>query len=172
MFHVQLRQFPHNTSQFNLSEDELRTVAETWVRGQWLVIGERKWSPHQAKLTVIEGPHAPPEQLSMGRGWSHVQRQGEDVTQRVLNAAAAAISQVATLASSASTAPASATGSGEPDGSLGSAAGELQALLGDAPRAAALLVAWREVAARFPDRSPSECLSLAEQELDSSRESR
>src|ERR1700716_2034357 len=135
MFHIQLRQFPHNTCQFNLTAEELRTVSETWVRGQWLVIGERRWSPHQAKLTVIEGQHAPPEQLSMGRGWSHVQRHGEDVTRRVLDAAGAAISQAAAVASSASAAPVSATGHGEPDGSLDSAPDDLQALLGEAPRA-------------------------------------
>jgi hypothetical protein len=169
MFHVQLRQFPHNHSQFNLTAEDLRALAETWVRGQWLVIGERRWSSHQATLTVIEGPHASVQQLSMGRGWRHVQRHGDDVTQRVLDAAGAAIAQAARLASSASAAPVNATESGASEGGLDSAAAELRTLLGEAPRAEALLAAWQGIAARSPGRSPSECLSLAEQELDSPR---
>ena len=169
MFHVQLRQFPHNHSQFNLTAEELRTVAETWVRGQWLMFGERRWSPHQATLTVIEGPHAALEQLSMGRGWRHVERHGEDVTRRVLDAAGAAVAQAAALANSASAAPVGGTGLGAAEGGVTSSADELHALLGAAPRAEALLATWRRIAACSEGRSPSECLSLAEQELDSSR---
>jgi hypothetical protein len=168
MFHVQLRQFPHNHSQFNLTAGELRTLAETWVRGQWLMFGERRWSPHQATLTVIEGPRAALEQLSMGRGWRHVERHGEDVTRRVLDAAAATVAQAATAPSGASAAPVNASGHGQPGRGLNPTAEELQALLGEAPRAEALLVAWRRIAARSKGRSPSECLSLAEEELDSS----
>src|SRR6516165_10324622 len=66
MFHLQLRQFPHNHSQFNLTEQELHAIAGPWVRGQWLAIGERKWNAHQAKLTIVEGPRVQMAQLSMG----------------------------------------------------------------------------------------------------------
>ncbi len=85
MYHVELRQFPHNTCRFNLTEQELlATVVGPWAREQWIEIGERKWSPHLARLTVLEGPQIPVGQLSMGRGWGNAQRQGEDVTERVI----------------------------------------------------------------------------------------
>ena len=57
MYHIELRQFPHNMCRFNLTEQELlATVTAPWAREQWIELGERKWSPHQAKLTVLEGP--------------------------------------------------------------------------------------------------------------------
>jgi hypothetical protein len=171
MFHIELRQFPHNHSRFNLTEQDMCSLAELWVRGEWLVAGERKWSPQQAKLTVIEGPRIPSAHLSMGRGWRHAQRSGEDVTQSVLVAARAA------LASAADAAPAR-VGAREPaaEPAAGSEhapragradAGDLGSLLGEGSRAQALLAAWRGTAARFPDRCPSECLALAEGELES-----
>ena len=84
MFHVELRQFPHNACSFNLSEQELWNVLAPWVREEQVDFGERKWSPHTAKLTVIEGPHLSVEQLSLGRGWAAAQHEGEDATERVL----------------------------------------------------------------------------------------
>jgi len=84
MFHVELRQFPHNLCRFNLSEHELRAIAERWAREQWVALGDRKWDPNQARLTILEGPKLGPEQLTMGRGWRTAQRSGEDVTARVL----------------------------------------------------------------------------------------
>ena len=66
MFHLELRQFPHNHCQFNLADEELRAIAEPWANGQWVELGQRKWSPHQAKLKIIEGPPIPMQQLSMG----------------------------------------------------------------------------------------------------------
>jgi len=84
MFHVELRQFPHNACAFNLTEAELSQILEPWSRDQWIELGERKWSPHQARLTVLEGPHLPVEDLAMGRGWRNAQHQSEDVTERVI----------------------------------------------------------------------------------------
>ena len=84
MYHVELRQFPHNLCRFNLSEHELRAIAERWAREQWVALGDRKWDPHQARLTILEGPEIGPEQLTMGRGWRAAQRSGSDVTGRVL----------------------------------------------------------------------------------------
>ncbi|HEY2202174.1 MAG TPA: hypothetical protein VGH56_09800, partial [Solirubrobacteraceae bacterium] len=84
MYHIELRQFPHNTCRFNLTEQELRAVLEPWVREKFVEVGERKWSPHQAKLTILEGPRLEVQQLSMGRGWRAAQRQSEDVTERLL----------------------------------------------------------------------------------------
>jgi hypothetical protein len=84
MFHVELRQFPHNACAFNLTEAELSQILEPWSRDQWIELGERKWSPHQARLTVLEGPHLPVEDLAMGRGWRNAQHHSEDVTERVI----------------------------------------------------------------------------------------
>src|SRR5438445_7825638 len=84
MFHVELRQFPHNACSFNLTEAELFALVVPWSRERWVELGEREWSPHQARLTVLEGPRLPVEQLSMGRGWRNAQRQSEDVTERML----------------------------------------------------------------------------------------
>ena len=84
MFHVELRQFPHTACAFNLSETELSTLVEPWSREQWIELGERKWNPHQARMTVLEGPHLPVEDLAIGRGWRNAQHQSQDVTARVL----------------------------------------------------------------------------------------
>ena len=152
MYHIELRQFPHNLCRFNLHEHELRAIVEPWMREPWLELGERKWNPHQARLTVLEGPQLPLEQLTMGRGWRAAQRQSEDVTERVLVAAKPAVSEPSqTLARGA-----------PPDVALvaDSLALELLALLGDGP--APLAQAWWLSATRFPERSPSECLALAE----------
>ena len=75
MYHVELRQFPHNRADFNLSRrraarrSSSRGAARTDVE-----FGERKWSPQQAKLTILEGPAAALAELSMGRGWRAAQR--------------------------------------------------------------------------------------------------
>ena len=164
MFHVQLRHFPHSHSQFNLTAEELFSITEPWARGEWVALGERRWHREQAKLTVLEGPQIPVQQLSMGRGWRHAQRNSEDVTERVLRGANSAPSAtvssvsppgpptpIADQASGASVAHAS-----EP------APAAVGSLLGEGPRAAALLAAWQQTASRFPERSPSECLALAE----------
>jgi hypothetical protein len=91
VFHVELRQFPHNFCRFNLSERELRaTVLDAWVRREPVELGERRWDPRQASLIVIEAPRLPLQELSMGRGWRNAERRGSDVTERVLALARAA----------------------------------------------------------------------------------
>jgi hypothetical protein len=158
MYHVELRQFPHNTCRFNLTEQELlATVVGPWAREQWIEIGERKWSPHLARLTVLEGPQIPVGQLSMGRGWGNAQRQGEDVTERVIARAKQADGVAAGGAGGAATGPSSAPRDA-PDARLGS-------LLGADP--AALLAAWRLTVERRPELAPSESLALAEETLSS-----
>jgi hypothetical protein len=84
MFHVELRQFPHVACRFNLTEAELQVLVEPWLREQWIEFGERKWNPHQARMTVLEGPRLPVEELAIGRGWHNAQHQSADVTERVL----------------------------------------------------------------------------------------
>ncbi len=162
MYHVEMRQFPHSACSFNLSDQELWAVLEPWVREQPVDFGERKWSPHTAKLTVLEGPHLSVQQLSMGRGWSSAQHESEDVTARVLAAAREATARAAgAVAPPASPAP--PAGADDPL----TAGAELALLLGADP--AGLLAAWREVAARASGLAPSEALALAERSLAESR---
>jgi hypothetical protein len=165
MYHVELRLFPHNMSRFNLTDAELGAIVEPWVRQQLVEFGERKWNPQQAKITILDGPQMPLEQLTMGRGWRAAQRNGEDVTDAVLEAAREALAAAATapapgLASSASSQPAAAATALADPLALGV---ELAALLGEDP--GRLLAAWREVAARSTGLSPSESLALAERDV-------
>jgi hypothetical protein len=156
LFHVEVRQFPHNAWRFNLTDRQLGLLAEAWVRGEPIEFGERRWNPPQARLTIVEGPELALAQLSMGRGWRLAQKEGQDVTARVLaSVRASAVPGVA----SGVTQPAAATGGAD---ALGLAV-QLGSLLGS--DAARLLEAWRAVAARTPQLAPSESLARAEQEL-------
>jgi hypothetical protein len=157
MYHVELRQFPHSACRFNVTEQELRAVLEPWVAERFVEFGERKWSPHQAKLTIVEGPQLEIEQLSMGRGWRTAQRQGRDVTDRLL----AQAKEAADAAPRASAQRLSSDAGPLADPlTLGV---QLASLLGQDP--AGLLAAWREAAASQPGLSPSETLALAEHDL-------
>jgi hypothetical protein len=127
---------------------------ELWTAGETIELGDRKWSPHRAKLTILEGPEIPISQLTMGRGWPIAQREGEDVTARVL----------------AQTKQQERPGAGSrdrgspPSGSLAdSLALEVLSLLADGPASPA--EAWRLAAARSPESSAVESLALAEQAL-------
>ncbi len=154
-YHVQLRHFPHNHAQFNLSARELGAIAERWVRGEWVELGERRWSPHVAQLTILEGARLPVGQLTMGRGWRNAERRSEDVTERVL----------AELRGAPSTAPAAAElraaqQPAAPAPGVDSLALELLSLLEGGE--ASLGVAWRLARERTGPRSASESLTLAE----------
>jgi hypothetical protein len=165
VFHVQLRQFPHNHCQFNLSERELAPILDAWAQDRWVSLGERKWSPHQAKLTIVEGPRIALAALSMGRGWRQAEREGHDVTRDVLERAKTGAARSGALEDSAPMAAvAQSTARASSDALAGDAAGpgqDVHALLGGAG-AEALLEAWRAVSARSPQLSPSERLALAE----------
>lgn len=162
MYHVELRQFPHNFCRFNLTERELReTILNGWACGEWIEVGERKWNSHQASLTVLEGPELPVQQLSLGRGWRNAVRQGSDVTKQLL----ASVSTKETGAGPTTTEPARISESATSDANERKPAGdllarELLALLGKDP--VPLLRAWQLALERHPDRTPSECLALAE----------
>ncbi len=85
MFHVELRQFPHQTRAFNLTREQLDArILRPWVSDGAVELDDRRWSSERAKLTVYEGPELSPDQLGLGRGWANVTRAGEDVTARVL----------------------------------------------------------------------------------------
>jgi hypothetical protein len=161
VYHLELRQFPHNLARFNLDDQQLRAIIEPWARGQWVELGERKWSPHQAKLTILEGPRIPMDQLSMGRGWRNAQRQSEDVTMRLL----AQVSEIEAPAAERQQDSAS-----DRRHLADSLALELLTLLADAP--VSLSEAWRLVSMRCPEQSPSECLALTEQAVRSLLRSR
>ncbi|MGH2912749.1 MAG: hypothetical protein ACRDJ3_09780, partial [Solirubrobacteraceae bacterium] len=122
-----------------------------------------------ATITVIEGPELPLQQLSMGRGWRSAKRQGKDVTEELL-AAARQESSGAVPAVGAGLGSGGGTGLGSqvdstltpvpPVSDAHRLAGELLELLGPDP--VPLLRAWRLAFESHPDRTPSECLSLAE----------
>jgi len=162
MYHVELRQFPHNMCRFNLTDAELRAIVDPWAREKVVEFGERKWSSQTARITILEGPQMSLDQLTMGRGWRAAQRQSEDVTDRVLAAARQAL---------ASAQPAQAPAVPQPPAQPGALADplalgvQLASLLGDDP--GQLLSAWKEVAARSSGLSPSESLALAERQISS-----
>jgi hypothetical protein len=173
VYHVELRQFPHNMCRFNLTDGQLRVIVEPWARKQTVDFGERKWNPEQARITILEGPQLGLDQLKMGRGWRAAERKGEDVTERVLAEAARAASVGAQGTSDPTQAtPAPTTAEGGPAG-MRAAAGSLKdsftlgvqlaALLGPDPLG--LLEAWRAAAAGSPGLAPSESLAAAEREL-------
>jgi len=87
-FHIELRHFPANFARFNLTEAELGSlILERWAKDEWVELGDRKWNPQQAKLTVLEGPEIALDQLTMGRGWRNAQRHSREVTETVLTRA-------------------------------------------------------------------------------------
>jgi hypothetical protein len=92
VYHLELRHFPRNVCRFNLSGEELRTkVLEPWVADRPFDLGELRWDPRHAQITVIEGPRIPLERLSMGRGWRTAQRAGREVTAQMLAAVGEAL---------------------------------------------------------------------------------
>jgi hypothetical protein len=176
VYHVELRQFPHSFCRFNMSEQELRdTILSSWARGDWVPAGDRRWSPHQAKLTVIEAPQLAGSELALGRGWRNAQRRGRDVTAQLLASVSAdASAEVSRNVSAPSppavehaAAPAGAqTMGGEADerkALVDALALELLGLLGEEPLP--LARAWLLARERNPSLAPSESLALAEAAL-------
>ncbi|HTQ68316.1 MAG TPA: hypothetical protein VMI13_06450 [Solirubrobacteraceae bacterium] len=172
MYHVEFRQFPHNFSRFNLTEAELATLLAPWRAGQAIEVGERKWSPHQAKITILEGPELELQELSMGRGWRTAERRSQDVTDRVLapvqpppvpHTPAGVAAQPGPSAATAGT-PGAVAAAGTPALADPLAAlVQIGALLG--PEAPRLLDAWRAAAGGDPSLSPSQALAAAEATL-------
>jgi hypothetical protein len=185
MYHLQLRQFPNHATRFNLTEHEVRAVLEPWAREQIVEMGERKWAPERATLTVLEGPELEVQQLAMGRGWRAAERASEDVTERMLAATAQRLQSAATASPAVAGTPVMETRPASDPGTPGPArqaspahstyavgppladplglAVQLASLLGSDPER--LLGAWREVAARSSGLAPSEALALAERQI-------
>jgi hypothetical protein len=181
VYHVELRQFPHNMCRFNLELGELRgAILEPWSRERWIEFGERKWSPHQASLTVIEGPRIPFGQLTMGRGWRTAQRQGREVTEELLEALRDEKNKdldVGFVGAGAQPAgEPGAPGAGDasvPAGGAGAAAGQgadalaLALLARIGGERVPLARAWELAAELLPGLAPSGALALAEAALKS-----
>ena len=85
MFHVELRQFPHQTRAFNLTREELDArIVGPWIAGEPIEMDDYRWLPDRATLTIYEGPLLGMADMGLGRGWQNVTRKGRDVTQEVL----------------------------------------------------------------------------------------
>jgi hypothetical protein len=144
-----------------------------WAQKELVDVNGQKWDPKVATITVLEGPEIPIHRLSLGRGWPLAEKQGEDVTTRVIGEARQAVSDgsayrepAASHASSPSESlpPAEDYPSAAPSAADPFSAGvELAGLLGS--DAARLMAAWRSVSARTSGLSPSETLAVAEREL-------
>lgn len=89
MFHVELRRFPYVARAFNLSEQELDTrIVQPFTRGVAVEFDDRTWpADRKTKMMIYEGPSIASEDRGLGRGWSLVTRDGENVTAEVLEAA-------------------------------------------------------------------------------------
>ncbi len=176
MYHVEFRESFHNLCHFNLDSGALGAIVKAWTTDPWVEIEGRKWNPDRAKLRIIEGPELPLDQLTMGRGWRAAERQGTDVSDRILAAATEAARAAAQTAPQQSAvrqgaseqgAAQAATPQAPPDGALeaDSLGLELLSLLADGP--APLYYAWRLAAKRYPERTPGEALMLAERSVES-----
>jgi hypothetical protein len=175
VYHVEIRQFPHNACRFNLTERELLPIAVPWAREEWVELGERKWNVNQASLTIIEGPRLSLPQLAMGRGWRNAQRHGQVVTDRVLEtlkpapdtapqAPAAPAPMAARVAGEGGAANAPAERAAADFHLLGDSLGlEILAMLDEGP--VTLACVWRLAGARLRDRPSSEGLALGERAI-------
>jgi hypothetical protein len=172
VYHLELREFPKRVHRFNLSGQEIGAIVLLWVQDRAFEMAENTWSPRHGEITIVEGPEIPVAGMSLGRGWSTAERDGEDVTERIL---AEARQAVASGDADGAVAPGAAAellpdaGMAAPDAPAAGAIDpltlgvELASLLGAEP--SRLLAAWRGVARRAPTLSPSESLALAEREL-------
>ncbi len=85
MFHVELRQFPHQTRAFNLTREELdERIVTPWLAVEVIELNEYRWLPDRATLTIYEAPELGVAEMGLGRGWQTVTRSGREVTQEIL----------------------------------------------------------------------------------------
>jgi hypothetical protein len=184
-YHLELRKFPKTLTRFNQSGQQIGAIVLPWIEERVLDIDGEKWAPWESTITIVEGPAIPVSRLSMGRGWRTAQREGTDVTGRILAEARQALDDRSAPSTKAPTTPEAvppASREPEPARDYPSAASDarpaagdpaggdrlslgvqLGGLLGSDP--VGLLAAWREVAGRASGLDPSESLALAEREL-------
>jgi hypothetical protein len=88
MYHLELRHFPHVARAFNLSRDELDArFVRPWVAGTIIEFDDRRWSPENTRLKILEGPQLRPDELGMGRGWASATKDSREVTDEVIGQA-------------------------------------------------------------------------------------
>jgi len=116
-YHVEVREYPRNVNRFNMSGQEVGALLLAWAQERVFELGDQRWNPQTAELTVIEGPEIPVSGLSLGRGWPTAVREGQDVTQRVVAEAREAIvdGSVARMAQEAEASAAVEAQAPEPD---------------------------------------------------------
>ena len=86
MFHVELRQFPHQARAFNLTREELDArIVAPWLAGTPIELQDRRWTSEKAKLTIVEGAELRPDEIGLGRGWNNATKGGQDVTAKLLD---------------------------------------------------------------------------------------
>jgi hypothetical protein len=117
LYHVEIRDFPRNVNRFNMSGQEIGAILLAWAQQRVFELADQRWNPQTAEITVIEGPEIPVSGLSMGRGWPTAQREGQDVTARVISEAREAIvdgsaARIALEAEAVAAAPAEALAGG------------------------------------------------------------
>jgi hypothetical protein len=106
VYHVELREFPHNTHAFNLDAARLQeTVLAPFVAEKVFELGDRQWIPQRTSLTILEGPELPMHRLGLGRGWTNALRGSKDVTVELVAAAKAGTAAIAVTRPSAGRAP-------------------------------------------------------------------
>jgi hypothetical protein len=141
VFHVELRQFPHQARAFNLTREELDArILRPWCSGIPVDLQDRRWTSEKAKLTILEGAELRPDEIGLGRGWSNATRSSREVTTELLE---------------------------EARQSLQAPADELKEAImaACAGSAVALAQVVAIAAAREPQRRPSEVLAAAEQSV-------
>jgi hypothetical protein len=88
VYHVELRRFPHVARGFNLSAADLDSrIVSPFVRKEPIEFEDRRWDADKTRVTIYEGPAVAAEDRGLGRGWSLVTRDGEDVSAKLLEAA-------------------------------------------------------------------------------------
>jgi len=87
--HVEISSPLERKRVLDVDEADLRTaVLEPWVRGLPFEFGEHHWEPRECRLTILEGPVPDPvDDAGLEQRWTAVLRDGEDVTQPLLEAA-------------------------------------------------------------------------------------
>lgn len=73
---------------FNLDEARMRAeILDPWMQGRTIRLGDKDWEPKDCSLIILEGSELADTDLSMGRGWSNAERNSENVTRRLVDAA-------------------------------------------------------------------------------------